>query len=1655
VANTLKIWPGGTVNLNDGLIVADRFELAGGTFNTAAGGALRVNSLVGFGSTPSFAGSLHLGHAGGTGSGSHTVAVGESLSTQENLFVGYNAAGSLAIEQGGDVSSGVSYIGLSNDSSGEVTVDGSGSTWNMGNNRLFVGHGGHGILDITDGGEVNSGYSFVGWSTGSQGAVTVRGADSIWSPLIISVAGGFYYDNAARFGSGGTGDLHFSESATVFSHTAHLGYAAESTGTATVDGATWTSTGTLSIGRGGTGSLAITGGGSVTSDIGQIGSLVDSDGSVTIDGAGSQWTSSGSLYVGGSETAAGGAGRLTVGEDATVTVVNTLKIWTDGTVNVNDGGLIIADVLEHAGGTLNTAAGSTLRVNAMAGFGDAASVGGDLLIGHTGGSGSGAHLVDSGQTLSVGERLVVGYDAESTLDVQNGGEVSCLNAFVGDGLNSTGTVMIDNATLTPRDDLYVGREGTGTLNVRGGGQVTARRTFLGYTDDGRGTLTVENAVWINRSAINVGMWGNGTVNVRQGGHLTSDVGNIGQNAGSDGSVTVENPGSTWTVADSLYVGGREDAEGGVGRLDVGLSGTVDVAGKLKLWGQGEVNVDDQGTVVVADEIELAGGTLNAAVGSTVRVNALSGFPDATSFGGSFHLGHAGGTGAGSHFMDAGQSLHVHSDLVVGYDAPADFQGWGVSTGNAYIGHGPDSHGSVTVPAASGFFVGSLLFVGYRGTGTFTVEEGAMVGADYGLLGWDDGSQGTLSVTGPNARMEFQSLYVGGGYYGGDYFDGIDYFGGAGTGILSISNEAIVVSLDGAVAQTSDSSGQVTVDGATWNNSNDLYVGVEGTGTLSIVNGGEVSNGWEAGVGWSAGSDGTVTVDGGTWSSKWLTIGNEGVGTLEISGGGHVDSFFGVLGALAGGDGSVTVDGGTWTIDDQLDVGDHGTGVLVITGGGVVHSGRTYIGPESGSKGTVTVRGLGSQWDLATHELSVGLLGNATLDVLDGALVLSGTAEVGSEGPEPARVTVDGNGSIWDLGDGSLHVGVAGSGELIVRNGAEVSSMNASLGWHGERGTVTVDGATLTIHQELFVGDIDIGELVIQNGGTVVSPIAYIGRQNGSHGTVTMEGPDASWTKGNLEVGSSGTGTLIIRNGPDVYEDGGNVYVGRAPGSEGTVTLGHATWTHSNDFFVGDSGRGTLEVTGESTLITDDTYIGNHADGDGSITIDGADWNNAADLYVGGSGNGQFVVQNGGQVSNAYAFVGHDAGSLGTVTVEHGDSIWECREHLAVGRGGTGTLTVAAYGTLDVRGKLTVWPTGSLSVDDGEVIAASLEILNATGLRIAEGAVRVADDVTIASGGSMILEDNAEFSATSLDNYGTLRGDGIIDAPIVSHDVGTIRVATADYLEFSGNGPNANHGQINVLGGIVEFASPLTNENDGVISGRGGMIFDGGMANHGAVNLGGDTDIYGDVVNGLAGELGTDGEIVVSGNASVAFHDSVIHNGAKFKVSPNADVVFFGPLSGAGAFTGGGGVWIEDNYSPGNSPAWVVEDVDVSLGSACVLAMELTGYSALTPDGTQYDVLQIHQGHLLTLDGTLQVELADGFKPRAGAVFDVFRHGGGDRIGKFQSLSLPTWSEELYFDVRYGDTAVSLIVIPEPSTFVMLAVGSFALLAYGRRKRRRR
>ncbi len=306
-------------------------------------------------------------------------------------YIGKTSSGTLDITAGSDIVAALGQIGFESGSTGEVTVDGTGSTWT--NDALYVGNSGSGTLNIINGGAVTVEVDFQGtahlatWvarSPGSLGTIhfdngtlttdelfcavdDLTGTGTINTHGLISdvdlvfdtthslsqtfninsnpgqnITVNLDLDGAHSVGAGydGVGTMKISDGIIIESTGGYIGYKSGSTGQVTVDGigSTWTN-GILSVGENGSGTLNITGGGAVNNRGSYIGIHSSSTGEVTVDGAGSAWTTDKRLYVGYN-----GSGTLNITDGGLVRVAETLTIDNNGDgdsfINMATGGML-------------------------------------------------------------------------------------------------------------------------------------------------------------------------------------------------------------------------------------------------------------------------------------------------------------------------------------------------------------------------------------------------------------------------------------------------------------------------------------------------------------------------------------------------------------------------------------------------------------------------------------------------------------------------------------------------------------------------------------------------------------------------------------------------------------------------------------------------------------------------------------------------------------------------------------------------------------------------------------------------------------------------------------------------------------------------------------------------------------------------------------------------------------------------------------------------------------------------------------------------------------------------------------------------------------------------------------------------------------------
>ncbi len=880
---------------------------------------------------------------------------------------------------------------------------------------------------------------------------------------------------------------------------------------------------------------------------------------------------------------------------------------------------------------------------------------------------------------------------------------------------TTGDVDPGGAATQPdpwstEGSLKVGDTGEGTLNIEAGGQVSNEQGYIGRESGstGEATVTGGGSKWTNSLGLVVGRFGDGTLSIEAGGVVSNTRGYISSNSGSTGVVTVSGAGSKWTNLDNLYVG-----LGGRAALNITDGGLVEVGSDT--WvGEGFYSLPDD------DLIHFDNGTLTTE-------SLYSAVAD----------------------LDGTGTIHTHglvSDVDLVFDAT---HGLMQSFTLANPGQNISVHLDVDGTGAIG--------AGHSGSGTLRIADGVIVSSPRGgYIGYKSGSTGAATVTGA---------------------------------------------------------------GSMWNNSYSLFVGYYGEGALNIEAGGEVSSsgdfvGYGGGyIGFYSGSTGAATVSGA--GSKWnnsenLFVGYYGDGTLDVADGGVVSDTWGYIGFYSDSTGTATVTGADsqWTSADDLYVGYEGEGALNIEAGGEVSNMYGSIGDESGSTGIATVSGAGSKWT-NWYQLVVGDEGNGTLNVEAGGEVSNTTGAIGSYNRVTGIATVTGANSKW-INSGWLYVGERGSGTLNVEAGGEVFSGNSYIGYDSYgTGIATVSGAgSMWNNSGLYVGYEGEGALNIEAGGEVSSFWGYIGDDSGSTGVVTVTGAGSKWNSSSLGVGSEGDGTLNVEAGGEVFSYSG--YIGRYSGSTGvaTVTGSGSKWTASSSSLkVGSEGDGTLNVAAGGEVSSSSGYIGDESGSTGIVTVTGtgSKWTNSENLFVGGSGNGTLNIEAGGMVSNTNGYIGgyrFPVGSfptfsgVGIVTVTGAGSRWTNSSKLHLGgawwgSGGSGTLNIHDSGLVTVSDTTKLWDEGTIHLDGGTLDTGTLDLTVGT-FNMLDGLLRadsVIGDITIQGG---IVAPGHSPAVVSITGDYAQGADATLEIEVTGTSVGE-----AGYDQLSVSGTAALDGTLDI------------------------------------------------------------------------------------------------------------------------------------------------------------------------------------------------------------------------------------------------------------------
>jgi hypothetical protein len=686
-----------------------------------------------------------------------------------------------------------------------------------------------------------------------------------------------------------------------------------------------------------------------------------------------------------------------------------------------------------------------------------------------------------------------------------------------------------------------------------------------------------------------------------------------------------------------------------------------------------------------------------------------------------------------------------------------------------------STGAVWVTSGQLTVTNNAIYIGDFGVGQMTVSNGSVLAN--GLVLADSS---TLTLAGGTTAIS--NFFVAGNsanttgtvwMTGGELIltNSETVVGGSGVGFMTVSN-GTWSAYEVYVGSSAGSDGTLTIAGGTNTLSSFLSVGLPpgATGTVWVT-GGQLAIATPMSIG-DGGGVGCMTVSNGTWEANYVTVGAEpgSQGTLTLAGGTTSLSSQFVVGSGTNSTGNVWLTGGAFNVtQNQTWVGDQGSGAVTISNG-TWKADDVYVGHNSSSQGTLTIAG----GTISLSEfLSVGRYWNAT-----GTVWLTGGTLI---------VTNDAT----SIGDGGTIGG--GVGQMTVSNGTWLTQ-DAYVGtWIGTPGSAPLGNGTLTMA-----------------GGTntFLQDLSAAQRLN-TTGTIWITGGQVT-AKESTIVGNFGAGQMTLSNG--AWQTAG-VYVGYNSVAQGTLTIAGGTVSSSASFEVGVLGGATgvvwitggqLNVAG-SSIIVGDLGFGQVTMSNGTVTVNSLMVNGDANRFV---LDGGVLNSAGATISNGIMFADGDGVDAATYHLLGGVHSFanglRVRNNAVLSGCGTisGTVVVDPGGLVqaDCGGTLTF--SGSVT-NNGTMRAINGSVLEAYGIVVNNGTIDVINGGTSFHGG--FVNNGTVWSASSVQaSQASVSGqDFVVQVPSVTNHTYqleyTASLTPTNWIDTGASQPGT--------GGVLTFTDP--------------------------------------------------------------------------------------------------------------------------------------------------------------------------------------------------------------------------------------------------------
>lgn len=351
----------------------------------------------------------------------------------------------------------------------------------------------------------------------------------------------------------------------------------------------------------------------------------------------------------------------------------------------------------------------------------------------------------------------------------------------------------------------------------------------------------------------------------------------------------------------------------------------------------------------------------------------------------------------------------------------------------------------------------------------------------------------------------------------------------------------------------------------------------------------------------------------------------------------------------------------------------------------------------------------------------------------------------------------------------------------------------------------------------------LGEVVVSNQGTLITPDTIVGAKSFFSGQVTVDGYGSSWrNQGTITLGaqSDASGLVVVRDGAKVSTH--DIVVG----SRGIQACGQvivegydATLTSTGDAIIGRSEcDGELELKDGGSFFSNNVYLTSGGETGARVLVTGyaTKWVSTGEFIVGKADRAILTIGYQAKLSTVNAQIASGqrfSGRWGQVSISGFGATWNNQGVLRIGyvsggalTPGSGELTIGTYGTLktDSTEIRSEFGTAFIHVDGFRASWRNGGDVSILGFLPAEPSLLVDNGGRVRIDGTLTLQRQMEYpgssNAVARLADGTLLA-GAIEAPDGTFEFADGRLSTGSFI---GDLENTQSGLLVVGGEDEEF-----------------------------------------------------------------------------------------------------------------------------------------------------------------------------------------------------------------------------------------------------------